>query len=271
MAAVSGLPEEQMLAWGWRLPFLASVVLLFVGWLIRRKVPESPAFEQLKARGTAVKLPLLEVLRRHPRETIAIIGARSAENAWFYLASTFALSYAANQLKIPRDQVLGAVTAGAALSLLTIPLAGWLSDQIGQKRLYVIGLVALCAFAYPFFALLGTREPALVWWAMVLAVGVVFPVLYAPESLLFARQYPPEIRYSGISVSVQVAGVLGGGFAPMIATSLLAAGGGNPRYVIAYLIGLALIGLACTALMKRDPIRAITAPANEAATATVIR
>jgi len=95
----------------------------------------------------------------------------------------------------------------------------------------------------------------LVWWAMVLAVGVVFPILYAPESLLFARQFPAEIRYSGISVSVQLAGVLGGGFAPMIATQLLAMGDGNPNYVIMYLIGMALIALVCTALMKRDPPR----------------
>ncbi len=255
MSAIAGLPEEDLLAWGWRLPFLASVVLLGVGWLIRLKVPESPDFARLAARGERVRVPLLDVLRHHPRETLTIIGARTAENAWFYMAVTFALAYAANQLAIPREQVLGAITAGAALSLVTMPLAGYLSDQVGQKRLYFAGLLLLCAFVYPFFAMLGSREPPLVWWAMVLAVGVVFPILYAPESLLFARQYPARLRYSGISVSVQFAGVLGGGFAPMIATSLLAAGGGGPRYVILYLLGLALVALGCTALMKRDPPR----------------
>lgn len=249
------LSPEELLAWGWRIPFLASVVLLGVGWLIRLKVPESPDFEKLKKDNIAVKVPLFRVFREYPKETLTIIGARTAENAWFYMSVTFALAYAANQLLIPRADVLSAITAGAALSLVTMPLCGHLSDKVGQKRLYFAGLLLLCAFVYPFFAMLGTREPQMVWWAMVLAVGVVFPILYAPESLLFARQFPAEIRYSGISVSVQLAGVLGGGFAPMIATQLLAMGGGSPRYVIAYLIGMALVALVCTALMKRDPPR----------------
>ncbi|SEJ29507.1 MFS transporter [Pseudomonas sp. NFR16] len=255
MAMVARLPEADMLSWGWRIPFLASVVLLGVGWLIRLKVPESPDFEKLKKDNVSVKVPLFKVFREHPRETLTIIGARTAENAWFYMSVTFALAYAANQLQIPRADVLGAITAGAALSLVTMPLCGHISDRVGQKRLYFAGLLLLCAFVYPFFAMLGTRDPVLVWWAMVLAVGVVFPILYAPESLLFARQFPAQIRYSGISVSVQLAGVLGGGFAPMIATQLLAMGGGEPHYVIAYLIAMALIALVCTALMKRDPVR----------------
>lgn len=255
MGMVAKLPEEDMLSWGWRLPFIASIVLLGVGWLIRLKVPESPDFEKLKKDKIAVKVPLFRVLREHPRETLTIIGARTAENAWFYMSVTFALAYAANQLQIPRAEVLNAITAGAALSLITMPFCGYLSDKVGQRRLYFAGLLLLCAFAYPFFAMLGTREPLLVWWAMVLAVGVVFPILYAPESLLFARQFPAEIRYSGISVSVQLAGVLGGGFAPMIATKLLAYADGSPHYVIVYLVGMGVVALVCTALMKRDPPR----------------
>lgn len=255
MGMVAKLPEADMLSWGWRIPFLASVVLLGVGWLIRLKVPESPDFEKLKKDNIAVKVPLFKVFRDHPKETLTIIGARTAENAWFYMSVTFALAYAANQLLIPRAEVLSAITAGAALSLVTMPLCGHLSDKVGQRRLYFAGLLLLCAFVYPFFAMLGTREPQMVWWAMVLAVGVVFPILYAPESLLFARQFPAEIRYSGISVSVQLAGVLGGGFAPMIATQLLALGGSSPHYVIVYLVGMALVALVCTALMKRDPPR----------------
>lgn len=253
MGAVARLPEADMLAWGWRLPFLASILLLGVGWLIRLKVPESPDFQQLERQNRKVRLPLLEVLRRYPRETLTIIGARSAENAWFYMSVTFALAYAANQLGIPRADLLAAIGAGAVLSLVTMPLCGHLSDRIGQRRLYFCGLLLLCAFVQPFFALLGTRDEQLVWWAMVLAVGVVFPILYAPESLLFARQYPTEIRYSGISLSVQLAGVLGGGFAPMLSTQLLEMADGEPRYVVLYLIGMGLVALFCTALMSHDP------------------
>jgi hypothetical protein len=108
----------------------------------------------------------------------------------------------------------------------------------------------MCAFAAPFFMMLGTQQTALAWWAIVLGLGVVFPILYAPESLLFAKQFPAEIRYSGISLSVQLAGILGGGFAPMIATSLLAAVGGKPHYVIAYLVGLGVFAMLCTLLMR---------------------
>ncbi|MGA9912965.1 MAG: MFS transporter [Paraburkholderia sp.] len=250
MAAVAVLPESDLLSWGWRVPFLASILLVVVGWLIRTRVPESPDFERMKRERPPVKAPVLDVIRKHPRELLLIIGARAAENTWFYLVVAFALAYAANQLKIPKTEILHAITAGAALSLVTMPFAGYVSDWIGQKRLFIIGLVVMCLFASPFFTMLATRESSTVWWAMVLAVGVVFPILYAPESQLFASQFPAQVRYSGISVSVQVAGVLGGGIAPMIATALLAGGAGNPRYVVGYMIALGLIAIACASCMR---------------------
>ena len=252
MGAVSQLPEDDLMSWGWRLPFLASIVLLGVGWLIRARVPESPEFARLQQTTAPVKAPLAVVLREHRRAVLTIIGARMAENAWFYLAATFALAYTTGQLALPRAEVLSAITAGAALSLVTMPLAGWLSDRIGQKRLYLTGLTLLCAYVWPFFALLGSRDLDQVWLALVLALGVVFPLMYAPESLLFARQFPAAVRYSGISLGVQIAGVLGGGLAPMIATALLAKGGGSPHYVIAYLLGLAVIALISAAMMNGD-------------------
>ncbi len=250
MTAVAAMPEADMLSWGWRIPFLASIALVGLGWFIRLKVPESPDFQKMKTQGKAVNAPVLTAIRNHPREVLTIIGARAAENTWFYMVVTFSLAYATNSLHIPKADVLHAVTAGAALSLVTMPLCGHLSDLIGQRRMFAFGLVLMCAFAAPFFAMLGTLHTSLVWWAIVLGLGVVFPILYAPESLLFARQFPAEIRYSGISLSVQLAGILGGGFAPMIATSLLAAGHGNPHYVVAYLVGLGVFALLCTMLMR---------------------
>lgn len=256
MTAVSALPEDDLLSWGWRLPFLASIVLLGVGWLIRSRVPESPEFARLREAREPVKAPLALVLREHRRGVLAIIGARMAENAWFYLAATFALAYATGTLGLARADVLSAITAGAALSLLTMPLAGWLSDRVGQKRLYLTGLVLLAFYVWPFFQLLGTRDLDLVWLALVLALGVVFPLMYAPESLLFARQFPAEVRYSGISLGVQVAGVLGGGLAPMIATALLARGDGDPKFVVVYLLALAAIALVAASCMRGDDHRA---------------
>ncbi|MFM0175635.1 MFS transporter [Paraburkholderia sediminicola] len=250
MAAVAVLPESDLLSWGWRVPFLASILLVVIGWVIRARVPESPDFERMKRERAPVKAPVLELIRNHPRELLLIIGARAVENTWFYVVVAFALAYAANQLKVPKTAVLHAITAGAALSLVTMPLAGYVSDWIGQKRLFIIGLVVMCLFASPFFTMLATRESSTVWWAMVLAVGVVFPILYAPESQLFASQFPAEVRYSGISVSVQLAGVLGGGVAPIIATALLAAGAGNPKYVVDYMIVLGVIAIVCAFFMR---------------------
>jgi len=262
MTAVSNLPEEDMLSWGWRLPFLASSVLLIVGWLIRVKVAESPDFERLKQSPAAViaKAPIKVVLRDHRRAVLIIIGARMAENAWFYLAATFALAYTTGPLELPRADVLSAITAGAVLSLITMPMAGWLSDRIGQKRLYLIGMTLLALYVWPFFALLGSRDLDQVWIAMVVALGVVFPLMYAPESQLFARQFPAVVRYSGISLGVQIAGVLGGGLAPMIATALLAHGGGEPRFVVLYLLGLAAIALVSAAMMTSDTTRSGDTP-----------
>lgn len=250
MSAVATLPEEDMLSWGWRLPFIASIVLLGVGWFIRVKVPESPDFAKVQAEQKAQAMPLKVVLKDHGAATFNIIGARIAENAWFYLSVTFALAYTTSQLALPRAEVLSAITVGAALSLITMPLAGWLSDQVGQKKLYMVGMILLLMYVYPFFAMLGTGDMVIVWWALVIAIGIIFPLLYAPEALLFAKQFPAQVRYSGISFGVQIAGVLGGGLAPMIATALLAKGGGEPIYVVFYLVGMILLALVCTARMR---------------------
>ena len=252
LALVSLLPESALFSWGWRLPFLASVVLLGVGWYIRVKVPESPDFEKVKQQTETIKVPALRVFKNHPKELITIIVARAAENAWFYIASTFALAYATTQLNIARQEVLFAIVCGAALSIVVTPLCGHLSDKVGQRRLFLYGLCILALYCYPFFMMLNSANPYLIWLAFFLAVGVVFPIMYAPESMLFARQFPAEIRYSGISISVQFAGVLGGGLAPLIATKLLSLNQGQPTWVIIYIVTMAIIAIICTLYMKSD-------------------
>jgi metabolite-proton symporter len=251
MSLVTRLPEPAVLAWGWRIPFLCSIALLALGWFIRRQVPESPEFLEARAATTDHKIPALQVLRHHPRALLTIIGARVAENSWFYIVTTFALSYATTVLHLPRAQMLNTVTAGAALSILTMPAMGALSDRIGPRRLFAFGMLALCLAAWPFFTLLASKNPTLIWLAMVTAIGVIFAVLYAPESTLFAAQFPAEIRYSGISIAVQIAGAIGGGLAPVIATALLRAQSGNATGVALYMIALGLIALLCTALMRK--------------------
>lgn len=240
MAAVSKLPEADFLDWGWRLPFLASAVLLLVGGVIRATVPESPEFAPQTAR---LEAPIRTVWRHHRRPLLAIIGGRMAENAWFYLSATFALAYASGTLNLPRADLLSAITAGALLSLITMPLCGWLADRWGPRRVFRLGLALLLVFVGPFFALLSLQDIDAARIALVMALGVVFPLMYAPESHLFAQQFPATVRYSGISLGVQVAGLLGGGLAPLVATALLKWGEGSPLGVVVYVMGLAALGL----------------------------
>jgi len=250
MAAVSQLPDAELLSWGWRLPFLASVVLLAVGAFIRLKVAESPAFVTLKKTGRQVEMPVLEILRHHPRAVLTAAGARMAETTWFYTVVTFSLTYITQQLGLPKALALNAIVAGALVSLFTIPLAGHASDRFGSRRVFMTGAALLCIAAVVFFQLLATKDTNLLFLAMTLAIGGVFPLLYAPQSALFAAQFPAEVRYSGISLSVQLAGAVAGGAAPIVATSLLAAGHGDPWMISVYLVSLAVLALFCAYWLK---------------------
>lgn len=252
LGLVSLLPEQALFSWGWRIPFLASIVLLAVGWYIRVKVPESPDFEKVKQQADKVKVPALQVFKKHPKQLISIIVARAAENAWFYIASTFTLAYTTTQLGIARQEILFATICGAIVIMFMTPLCGHLSDKVGQRNMFMFGLCVLALYSYPFFSMLNTKDPVLVWTAIVLAIGVVFPIMYAPQAQLFARQFTAEIRYSGISISVQLAGVLGGGLAPLIATKLLSMGDGSPHLIMIYIGSMAVIAIIATTFMPRD-------------------
>lgn len=250
MAWTSRLPEADLLSWGWRIPFLASIVLLLVGWFIRIRVAESPAFEKMVVTGKRTKTPLLAVLKHHPVETLRVIGARLAEVTWFYTVATFSLAYAVNQLALPKPMMLNAIVVGAAATMVTIPLFGHLGDRIGQKWMYALGTLCLIAFGFPYFKLLQTRETAMVWLAVIPALSFVYALMYGQQATLFAAQFPAEVRYSGISLAVQVSGAVGGGLAPVVATGLLAINGGSTEYVSIYLVTLGVIALACSLNMR---------------------
>jgi metabolite-proton symporter len=252
MAAVSGLPEQAMLSWGWRIPFLASIVLVAVGWFIRMKVSESPDFEAMKRRGKEVKVPAAEVFKNHRPALLKIIGARLGESTWFFTVTAFALSYATMHVGLPKSLILNAVTIGATVALFTMPLAGMLGDRIGHKRVFAIGAVLVCVFAFAFFAMLQTKSIGMVYLSMIVAIGLGYAFMYGPEGSLFSAQFPAEIRYSGISLGVQISGAIGGGLAPIIGTYLMTRGHGDPIYVSWYLSALAFIALVCALAMKSN-------------------
>ncbi|WP_448684863.1 MFS transporter [Achromobacter xylosoxidans] len=252
MGAVAGLPEQDMLSWGWRLPFLASVVLLLVGWFIRVKVAESPDFEQMRDKGAKVEVPVAAVLRHHRRALWTVVGARLAEVTWFYTVVTFSLAYATGTLGIPRAVMLNATIWGAALALFTMPLFGMLGDRIGHKWVFMAGAVGILACAPLFFQLLATGQTGWIIVAVCLAVGLVYACLYGPEGTLFSSQFPAEVRYTGISLAVQVSGAIGGGLAPIVATWLLARAGGDPKYVVWYLSALGVVAVFSAWRMRGD-------------------
>ncbi|MCX5564145.1 MFS transporter [Alcaligenes phenolicus] len=249
MGAVASLPEEDMLSWGWRLPFLASVALLLVGWWIRAKVAESPDFEQMSKKGKQVPIPALEILRHYPREVLLVVGGRLAEVTWFYTVVTFALAYATTTLGVERSVMLDATVWGAFAALFTMPLFGVLGDRIGFKWVFMAGTICMLAFSSTFFSMLGSLDSKTITLALVIAIGLVYAALYGPQGGLFSTQFPPEVRYSGISIAVQVSGAIGGGLAPLVATSLLAYGDGQPDYIVWYLSALGLIAFASTWFM----------------------
>ncbi len=243
----SSLPQEDFLAWGWRVPFLLGVVLTGVGLVLRLKVLESPLFEKALAAAPAPGLPLAEVLLTHRRSVLLAMGARVAENGFYYFFTVFALSYGTQYIGLPRPLLLDGVLVAAVAHLVATPLFGALSDRVGRKPVYLGGALFLAAFAFPFFALVGTREREWVWLA--LAVGMVgHAAMYGPQAAFLSELFGTRVRYTGASLGYQLAAPLSGGAAPLVATALLAWSGGDPWPVGVYLVAMAAVTVVAVLL-----------------------
>jgi MFS family permease len=241
------LTGESFNTWGWRVPFLLSAVLVIVGLGIRLAILETPLFSRLKTERRVARQPLLEVLRRHPRAILLSALLRMSEQAPFYIFITFVLTYGTSRLGFSRGFLANATSFAAAISLFTVPFAGYLSDRIGRRRLYVIGAVATLLFAVPYFALLDTKVAALVVLAIVLSL-VVHDLQYGPQAAYIAESFPTRLRYSGASLGYQLASIIAGGPAPLVATYLLKRY--NTGYAIsAYIIANAVLTLLAAALL----------------------
>ncbi|CAN5284605.1 MFS transporter [soil metagenome] len=215
------IPEEQFLAWGWRIPFLVSIVLVGVGLFIRLRLLETPAFQQVQESGTEAPMPIIDVLRTYPKNVLLAMGMRVAENGTFYVLTVFVLSYIAGQLGMDQNTGLIGVLIAATIGLFTIPLFGALSDRIGRRRVYLIGAVFSLLFAFPFFLMLNTGSPVLIWLAIILGVNIGHDAMYGPQAAFFSELFGTRVRYSGASLGYQLASVLAGGLSPLIATALL--------------------------------------------------
>jgi MFS transporter, MHS family, shikimate and dehydroshikimate transport protein len=246
-AVVQGLTTEAaFMSWGWRVPFLVSIVLVAVGLVIRLTIMESPAFERVKETKTEARKPIVDVVRKYPRNVLVAMGMRVAENGTFYILTVFVLAYGEDTLGMSKSTMLTGVIIAAAIGLLTIPLWGALSDRVGRRPVYMAGAVVSLLWAFPFFGLLDTQSPVLIWLAIVVGVNLGHDLMYGPQAAYFAELFGTRVRYSGASLGYQLASVFAGGLAPLIATALLAAGGDEPTLVAAYMALMALITIVAT-------------------------
>jgi metabolite-proton symporter len=246
--AFSRMSGEQFLTWGWRVPFLFSIVLVALGLYIRLGIQETPVFARLVAERRIERQPVLEVIRRHPREIVLTALCRTAEQAPFYLFTSFVFAYGVDVLHLDRNFILMAVLGAATLSFVSIPFFGHLSDRLGRKRIYMFGAALVGFYGFAYFRLLDTGMPFLVVIAIVLSL-VPHDIMYGPQAALIAESFPGRLRYSGASLGYQLSSLIAGGPAPLIATALLS------RYRSAtpltwFILACAVISLIATAMLK---------------------
>jgi MFS transporter, MHS family, shikimate and dehydroshikimate transport protein len=256
MYGMSALGDERFLSWGWRVPFLVSFLLIFVGIFIRLRIPESPEFERVKQSEEIAKRPVVDAVRTEWRSILLVIGMRVAENVCGYLVSVFALSYATNNLGLAASLGLLANMLAAAVQFVITPLYGALSDRIGRKPVYLLGAGLHVVLAFPFFTLVQTQNVPLILIAWILGYAIANGALFATQPAFFSELFGTKVRYSGISIGYQFSAMIAGGLAPFVATGLVAWAGGATWPVSLYWMAVGLITFGTTLLCRETaPVR----------------
>lgn len=251
LAAMSKVSQDDFLAWGWRVPFISSVVLVILGLWIRGRLDETPAFRDAEERGEITRVPIIETIRDHWRSVLVAVGAKAVDTAPFYVFTTFAVSYATGTLERSESAALNAVTVGALGATVMIPVMGRLSDALGRRQVFVVGSLAVGAITPPFFLLLHIET----WWAPVLAtviaLATAWPAVTATLGPMTSEIFATRVRYTGVTLGYQIGAALFGGTAPLLATYLLSEFDESWLPVAGYIIVIALISVGAVTLAGR--------------------
>jgi metabolite-proton symporter len=247
--AMQQLPEEQFLSWGWRVPFLFSIVLVLVGLFIRLRIMESPVFQRIKETRQVAKVPALELLRHDTRNVLLAAGLYCAHGVLFYAMTVYTIAYTTNAYGLSQNTYLIGVTAAGAGQCFTIPFLGALSDKLGRRKVMMFGTLFIMAFAIPLNYMITSQVPLLMWAAVVIGICVGHNSVYSPTAALYSEMFPAHVRYSGASLGYQLGGAIAG-FVPLVAASLVGAAGGA-YWPIPALIALGgFIGFVCLLLVR---------------------
>jgi MFS family permease len=237
------ISDDQLFAWGWRLPFLFSIVLIVVGLWIRFTIAESPEFAKVKEEKQEVRMPIIDAIRLYPKNILLAMGARFAENGFFYIYATFVLAYATQALHMNRQDILNGVLIAALIETFTIPAFGALSDRLGRRPIYIFGAIFSALMSFPLFWLLGTGSPQRAWIAIVLGLAVGHAAMYGPQASFLSELFGTKVRYSGVSLGYNLASIFAGALSPLIATWLMTTYHPETWPISFYMIFLAVITL----------------------------
>jgi MFS family permease len=248
VAVSSAATGSNFLVWGWRIPFLLSIALVAIGLYIRLGIMETPIFREIVAEKRVEEQPMMEVVKRNWREILLSALLRLPEQAPFYVFTVFVYTYGVTALKLQRQFLVIAVSAAALISFVAIPLFGHLSDRIGRKNMYMIGIAVMSVWGFAYFGLFSTAIPAVVFVVVMLSL-LPHNMQYGPQAALIAENFTGRLRYSGASLGYQLASVVAGGPAPLIAVYLFAQTK-NPYAISLYILVCCVLGFAATALLK---------------------
>ncbi|WP_432785180.1 Fosfomycin resistance protein AbaF [Oligella sp. MSHR50489EDL] len=239
----ASMSDDNFLKWGWRIGFLASIILVFLGFWIRMSVRESPVFEKLKAKNAQNKLPFITMLKNYPANIMRGMGARYIDGVIFNVFGVFSISYLSNDLNLDRTTALTGVILASLIMCFTIPLFGALSDRVGRARTYFWGSLITGFSALPalYFMTIHVDNVLIVWLSIIIPFGIFYSSVYGPEAALFCELFEADVRYTGISFVYQFSGIFASGITPMVATALLHANDHQPYYVAAYVIVVGII------------------------------